>query len=209
MFYPKHTSLICAIVVTLSCLVAGCGSGGLAGAPTTSTTSPTAGLASFSGSDASTFTNSVPETPWWWRTAPPQAKSSDPVKLSWTLSGDVLFDTGSATLSPSALSQLSGIVSQAGNRCDATITVVGYTDDVPDPSFPGDNQGLSEARAATVASVFRQAKRPGERIISRGEGASNPVGDNTTAIGREENRRTVITLVVLGRSCRSSSSGTR
>src|ERR1035438_1117682 len=44
------------------------------------------------------FTNSVPETPWW-QVAPAPAPSvpPGPVTDQWTLSGDVLFDSGSAT----------------------------------------------------------------------------------------------------------------
>lgn len=151
------------------------------------------------------FSNSVPETPWWDKvehTVTPPA----PTTLSWTLSGDILFDSGSATLSPSAVSQLSGILATAQQHCDATITVLGYTDSVPDPTFPGGNQGLSVARADAVANIIETADIYGDHAHAEGEGASNPVGDNTTTRGRQNNRRVVVELSAPAASCPTSSS---
>jgi len=178
-----------------------------------SATQPAAGSASTIRADANggivantptIFSNSVPEIPWWDKvehTVTPPA----PTTLSWTLSGDILFDSGSATLSPSARSQLSGILATAQQHCAATITVLGYTDSVPDPTFPGGNQGLSVARADAVANVIGAANIYGDHVHAEGEGTSNPVGDNTTTSGRQANRRVVIKLSAPAASCPTSS----
>jgi outer membrane protein OmpA-like peptidoglycan-associated protein len=123
------------------------------------------------------------------------SRSSAPVTDQWTLSGDVLFDSGSATLSPSALSQLSGIVLQAKEHPGATIDVVGYTDDIPDPTFLNGNLGLSVARANAVAAVISSAEIAGDHISASGVGTADPLASNDTAVGRQQNRRVTITLV--------------
>jgi len=56
------------------------------------------------------------------------------------------------------------------------------------------NVGLSSARAIAVANLFEESDIPGDRVVAIGEGASNPVGDNDTASGRQADRRVVIEL---------------
>jgi outer membrane protein OmpA-like peptidoglycan-associated protein len=149
------------------------------------------------------FSNSVPEAPWWDKVRH-AATPSGPTSLTWTLSGDILFDSGSANLSAAALSQLSGVLTVAQRHCDAAITVIGYTDSVPDPTFPGGNQGLSSARADTVANVFEAADISGDHLQADGGGTTNPVGNNDTASGRQANRRVVIELSAPATSCPAS-----
>ncbi len=198
----KFAQVLVGALTTSIGVLAGCGTAPASSAPTTS--APPAASTGLTGNIATTFTNAVPETPWWDKVAAPPT-SAVPATLTWTLSGDILFDSGSATLSPSALSQVSGIISAAQRHCDATIRVLGYTDSVPDPSFPGGNQGLSSARASAVANVIEEARIPGDRVQAAGEGASNPVGDNNTSVGRQANRRVVIQLFAPAASCPGSS----
>lgn len=188
--------LMVALIVSVAVL-AGCGTTPTSASPRTP--APPAGRGR-PADMATTFNNSVPEAPWWDKAAPP-SKWSAAARLSWTLSGDILFDSGSATLSASALSQLSGIIAAAQSHCHATVVVLGYTDNLPDPSFPGGNQGLSTARAAVVAHIIEAAKIPGDHVAASGEGASNPVGDNGTSAGRQMNRRVVIRLSAPAASC--------
>jgi OOP family OmpA-OmpF porin len=172
----------------LALCAAACGSArSTIGTPAfTPTTSPSYGT--LIGDTGASFTNSVPETPWWQMQAPPPP-SHMPVHLAWNLSGDVLFDSGSATLSVAASSQLDGIIEAARQHPGATIVVDGYTDDVPDPSFLGGNQGLSAARAASVASKISAAHIPGDHITSIGKGVSQ-IGTDA------QSRRVTISLTV-------------
>ena len=75
-----------------------------------------------------------------------------------------------------------------------TVTVVGHTDSIPvsgsDPF--GDNQGLSEARAATIAEILVANGFPADRVRSEGRAATDPVASNRTREGRALNRRVVI-----------------
>ncbi len=76
------------------------------------------------------------------------------------------------------------------------ITVVGHTDNVPvQKSNPfATNQGLSEARAATIAKLLIAAGVPAEIVKSEGRADTEPVGDNATKDGRAQNRRVEIKI---------------
>lgn len=76
------------------------------------------------------------------------------------------------------------------------VTVVGHTDSVPvQRSNPfQSNQGLSEARAETIARVLAAAGVPAELISSQGRAATQPIADNGTREGRARNRRVEIII---------------
>lgn len=76
------------------------------------------------------------------------------------------------------------------------VTVIGHTDSVPvQASNPfASNQGLSEARARTIADLLTAAGVPPELLAAEGRADSEPVGDNGTKQGRAENRRIEIKI---------------
>lgn len=76
------------------------------------------------------------------------------------------------------------------------VTIIGHTDSVPvQASNPfASNQGLSEARAKTIADLLTATGIPAELVAAEGRADSEPVGDNTTKAGRAENRRIEIKI---------------
>jgi type VI secretion system protein ImpK len=76
------------------------------------------------------------------------------------------------------------------------VTVIGHTDSVPvQASNPfASNQGLSEARAKTIADLLTAAGVPPKLLAAEGRADSEPVGDNKTKAGRAENRRIEIKI---------------
>jgi type VI secretion system protein ImpK len=76
------------------------------------------------------------------------------------------------------------------------VTIIGHTDSVPvQASNPfASNQGLSEARAKTIADLLTAAGVPAELLAAEGRADSEPVGDNGTKQGRAENRRIEIKI---------------
>lgn len=76
------------------------------------------------------------------------------------------------------------------------VTVVGHTDSIPvQRSNPfQSNQGLSEARARTVADRLAALGVPQEIISSEGRASSQPIADNGTKEGRARNRRVEIII---------------
>jgi outer membrane protein OmpA-like peptidoglycan-associated protein len=75
----------------------------------------------------------------------------------------------------------------------STATVVGHTDSTASEAY---NQALSERRAEAVKAVMVDQGVNPDAIETSGRGESEPVGDNATAEGRQENRR--IEAVVTG-----------
>jgi len=66
----------------------------------------------------------------------------------------------------------------------------GYTDNVGDAAY---NENLSKQRADAVADYLKsKGVVLGDRFNTKGFGAANPVGDNSTEDGRAENRRVTI-----------------
>lgn len=107
--------------------------------------------------------------------------------------GDVLFDTGRSDLrseAREALAKLTGIVL---NYPSLRLTIEGHTDSTGSPEF---NQTLSEKRASAVRDyLVSQGLDPGS-LFSQGLGMNNPVADNGTAAGRQQNRR--VEIIVSG-----------
>ena len=110
------------------------------------------------------------------------------------LLGDSLFSSGSATVKTGAAS----LIQHAGtvlNQYPGAITITGYSDSVPIRSskFPS-NLVLSRARAESVAGILGVTLEDQERVTAEGKGSLDPLGDNATAAGRQQNRRVEITL---------------
>lgn len=106
---------------------------------------------------------------------------------------DVLFDTAQYTLKPGArekLAKVSGIIlAHPGLK----IEVEGYTDSVGGDDY---NMRLSENRANAVRSYLVEQGVSADAVSARGFGKTQPVADNSTAAGRQMNRR--VQLVVSG-----------
>ncbi len=73
------------------------------------------------------------------------------------------------------------------------VLITGYT------ALAGTPEGrkkLSEERARVVAGYFIESgAKPREQIVIRGLGAENPVADNSTPEGKQQNRRVEITIL--------------
>ncbi|MCC5958116.1 MAG: OmpA family protein [Rhodobacteraceae bacterium] len=110
-------------------------------------------------------------------------------ELILTLPQDLLFATDSATLRPDLQQDLRIIAQNLVSHPRSDVVVVGHTDNVGAASY---NQGLSERRAASVAQVLRSAGVGSNRIQTMGRGLTQPVADNSTAAGRQQNRRVEI-----------------
>ncbi len=119
-----------------------------------------------------------------------QAKQTDR-GLVLTL-GDVLFDTGKATLKPGAASTIDRLASFLEKSPDRSVAIEGHTDSVGTESF---NQQLSEERANAVKEALMAKGIPAERVTTVGKGEDEPVASNSDAAGRQQNRR--VEIIVL------------
>ncbi|HEY6641026.1 flagellar motor protein MotD [Povalibacter sp.] len=108
---------------------------------------------------------------------------------------DILFPSGIATLQPAAvkvMKQLAETLKPFPNP----IRVEGHTDDRPinTRAFPS-NWELSSARAASVVHLFTETGLTPARLAVIGLGEFRPAQDNSTADGRNANRRVVLVIL--------------
>lgn len=107
----------------------------------------------------------------------------------------VFFDTGKATLSPQAQSDLCAAAAQANATENALMLVVGYTDSTGDYDF---NQELSEKRASRVVNYLQQACgwKPYRMLTPTGMAEADPMASNDTIEGKAQNRRVAVNILV-------------
>ena len=96
------------------------------------------------------------------------------------------FDTDSDVIKTESKAALDAIVKLAQEKPDWQFTIEGHTDSTASAAH---NQTLSEKRAASVKAWLVAAGVAAARFNTQGFGATKAVGDNTTSIGRAQNRR--------------------
>jgi len=105
----------------------------------------------------------------------------------------IFFASGSATLQPESTPTLKEIAAALRQSPGMRLMIEGHTDNAGDAAA---NQSLSEQRArAVVDHLAGREQIAAARLESAGFGATRPSADNTTAEGRQQNRR--VELVVL------------
>ncbi len=113
-----------------------------------------------------------------------------------SLSGGILFDSGSAEIRPGAKNMLSRVGDILKAYPDRIIKIEGHTDNVPihTAEFPS-NLWLSTARATKVLEYFLENhKLEKDMAEASGRGDAIAVADNSTSEGRAKNRRVEIKI---------------
>jgi len=113
------------------------------------------------------------------------------------LSDKMLYQSGSADITPRAGEVLGKIAKIIESRPDLEVMVEGYTDNLP-INKPGykDNWDLSVKRATSVVRVLQnQYNIDPNRLIAAGRGQYNALASNDTLEGRATNRRTRIIIL--------------
>ena len=105
--------------------------------------------------------------------------------------GDVLFTSGKADLKVGATGNLNKLIAFLNKYPDRIVTIEGYTDSIGSEDY---NHGLSERRAAAVESYLVEQGVGAARLTALGKGESEPVADNDTAAGRQQNRRVEVII---------------
>jgi chemotaxis protein MotB len=113
---------------------------------------------------------------------------------------DILFPSGSATLSSSARAVLEKLADTL-KPLPYPMRVEGHTDDRPINTFNfPSNWELSAARAASVVHLFTQRGMDASRLAVIGLGQFRPETDNATEAGRNANRRVVVVILSNGQN---------
>lgn len=117
-------------------------------------------------------------------------------RLVIQLPQDILFQSGSASLSQDGVRTLREVGQVLATIEDRSFQVEGHTDNVPISTerFPS-NWELSSARALSVVRVLLDAGVPPERISGAAYGEYQPVAPNDTPESRRLNRRIEIVML--------------
>ena len=132
-----------------------------------------------------------------------------------TFDSGILFGTGAATLSSSAKASLSKFANNVlKNNADMDVDIYGYTDNQGWKNSTAEqskqkNLDLSQERAQSVSSYLMACGITGAQIKGvQGMGEENPVADNSTAAGRQENRRVEVYMYASPEMIQQAEAGT-
>ena len=106
----------------------------------------------------------------------------------------VTFATNSSTIQgqfQGALNDVAKVLREDGTANQLAIVVHGHTDNTGSDAV---NNPLSQNRANSVKNYLSAQGISSSRITARGYGSTSPVADNSTASGREQNRRVEISV---------------
>jgi len=116
----------------------------------------------------------------------PEMKKEDKEVLTFATQA-VQFETGKTSLLKKSYPVLDKVYEVLMKYPNYNCSINGFTDNVGNPSY---NQKLSEGRAKVCMDYLVKKGVPASRLTSAGYGENQPVGDNKTAAGRAQNRRT-------------------
>ena len=132
-----------------------------------------------------------------------------------TFDSGILFSTGAATLSSSAKASLSKFANNVlKQNTDMDVDIYGYTDNQGWKNSTADqskqkNLDLSQERAQSVSSYLMSCGITSAQIKGvQGLGEENPIADNSTAAGRQENRRVEVYMYASPEMIQQAEAGT-
>ncbi len=132
-----------------------------------------------------------------------------------TFDSGILFATSGSTLSTSAKSSLNKFANDVlKQNTDMDVAIYGYTDNTGWKNSTTEqsqqkNIDLSQKRAQGVASYLENCGVSASQIKSiEGLGEADPVADNSTAAGRQENRRVEVYLYASQEMIQQAEAGT-
>lgn len=107
---------------------------------------------------------------------------------------NIFFDTNQFNLLPASIKELEVMVNFLNVNAHVEIEIQGHTDNIGDNKL---NEKLSLERAHAVYNYLIKNNISANRLSFKGFGATKPLADNKTEIGRKNNRRTsfVITKI--------------
>jgi outer membrane protein OmpA-like peptidoglycan-associated protein len=111
--------------------------------------------------------------------------------LVLNMPGNITFKTASADLNANFYKVLDSVALVVKEFDKTTIDVEGHTDSDGSETY---NQQLSLNRANSVGSYLQSHGVNGQRIVAFGAGEARPVASNSTAEGKQQNRRVELKL---------------
>ncbi len=132
------------------------------------------------------------------------ANGLDAVKV--TFDSGILFATGKADLNSAAKNSLTQFATVLKNNSTCDVAIYGHTDSTGSDKI---NNPLSVNRANSVANYLKGlGVNPAQLKYVEGHGSSNPIADNSTAEGRQQNRRVEVYMYASQQMIQSAEAGT-
>ena len=117
-------------------------------------------------------------------------REGDNIRL--VMPGNITFATGEYVIKDNFFTVLDSVTAVLAEFDKTAIRINGHTDST---GSLGTNQSLSEARANSVAEYLMAKQVAAGRVQSTGYGPSYPVAPNSSAEGRQANRRVELELL--------------
>lgn len=108
-----------------------------------------------------------------------------------TFESGLLFPYDSDALLPAGQQNLNNLAQSLQRYPETEVLIIGHTDAAGTDAY---NQGLSERRANSAANILAGYGIPRDRVRTMGRGESEPVADNTTEFGMQQNRRVEVVI---------------
>ena len=130
---------------------------------------------------------------------------NDGQAIKVTFDSGILFATNSSTLNQASRNSLTQFANSLKSNPDTDVHIYGHTD-----STGGDkiNIPLSKERAGSVENFLTGQGITTGRMTIEGMGSAQPVADNATTAGRQQNRRVEIYIVPNQKMIQDAESGT-
>jgi outer membrane protein OmpA-like peptidoglycan-associated protein len=111
--------------------------------------------------------------------------------IAITFDSGILFAVNQATLQAAGQQNLRDLVVSLEDYEGTDVLVVGHTDSTGSEEY---NQGLSERRADAARNFLVGAGLDAGRVTAIGRGEMEPIADNETDAGRQDNRRVEVAI---------------
>ena len=123
-----------------------------------------------------------------------------------TFDSGILFATNSSTLNAASKTSLTQFANVLKNNSDCDIAIFGHTDNTGSDAI---NNPLSVKRAQAVESYLKTMGVSAAQIKQvDGQGSTNPVADNSTPAGRQQNRRVEVYMYASQAMINAAEAGT-
>lgn len=123
-----------------------------------------------------------------------------------TFDSGILFATNKAELNSASKTDLANFSNVLKNNTDCHVDIYGHTDSTGND---GINVPLSNNRAQSVANYLKTCGVSAAQLQNvTGKGSSDPVADNSTAAGRQQNRRVEVYLYASQAMVNAANNGT-